>query len=147
MSHSRPTLLLFVLGSLLASCGGEATPTAPSGGRDEPQMNRMIMQFPEFKEHIQEILVRKGCTSGECHLIGQGGLTLGPDAVENHMNIVNVPAESETEFLRVKPFDATNSYVIIKLEGRQRVGASMGPIDSIDLTNLKNWINYGAPNN
>ena len=110
-------------------------------------MDRVIIRFPEFQEHIQEILVRKGCTSAECHLVGQGGLILGADAVKNHMNIVNVPAESETEFLRVEPFDATNSYVIIKLEGRQRVGAWMGPIDSIDLTNLKNWINYGAPNN
>ena len=75
MRHSRQTFSLFVLGSLLASCGGEANPTAPSGDRDEPQMERMIRRLPSFKEDIQEILVRRGCTSAlNCHGIGQGGL-------------------------------------------------------------------------
>ena len=152
MSHSPRTLSLFVLGSLLASCGGNANPTAPGADRDEPQMDRMIMRLPSFKEHIQEIFVRRGCTSAlNCHGIGQGGLTLGPDAVTNHMTLVNMPAEAEREFLLVKPLDAMNSYVIIRLENRQRVGlpmpAAAAPLDSIDLTNLKNWINNGAPNN
>ena len=147
MSYSRQTLPIVVLGSLLAACGGSAIPTAPGGHHDEPQLDRMIMRFPEFKEHIQEILVRNGCTDSNCHGIGQGGMTLGPDADRNYTSIVNVPSESETEFFRIEPFKAANSYLVIKLEGRQRVGALMGPIDNIDLTNLKNWINYGAPNN
>ena len=69
----------------------------------------------------------------------------------NHLNLVNVPAESESQFLHVKPLDAVNSYVIIRLENRQTVGLQMpgdgGRLDSIDLTNLKTWINNGAPNN
>jgi hypothetical protein len=40
---------------------------------------------------------------------------------------------------------------VIKVEGRQSVGASMpqtgSPLDSIDLTNLRNWIDQGALNN
>ncbi len=51
----------------------------------------------------------------------------------------------------VKPLDAMNSYVIIRLENRQTVGLQMpgdgGRFDSIDLTNLENWIKNGAPNN
>ena len=152
MRHSRQTFSLFVLGSFLVSCGGEANPTAPGGDRDELQMERMIRRLPSFKEDIQEILVRRGCTSAlNCHGIGQGGLTLGADAVTNYMTLVNMPAEAEREFLLVKPLDAMNSYVIIRLENRQRVGLPMpaagAPLDSIDLTNLKNWINNGAPNN
>ena len=54
-------------------------------------------------------------------------------------------------FLRVKPDDATNNYLVIKLEGRQNFGVQMSvsgsALDNIDLTNIKNWINAGAANN
>jgi hypothetical protein len=151
MRYGRSTLSLFVL-ALHASCGGAAVPTAPGDDSEEPQMERIIKQLPSFKADIQEIFVRKGCTSVlNCHGIGQGGLTLGTNAVTNHLNLVNVPAESESQFLLVKPLDAVNSYVIIRLENRQTVGLQMpgdgGRLDSIDLTNLKTWINNGAPNN
>jgi hypothetical protein len=39
---------------------------------------------------------------------------------------------------------------VIKLEGRQTVGGRMpqtgSPLDSIDLTNVRNWISQGALN-
>jgi len=48
----------------------------------------------------------------------------------------------------VEPGDPDNSYVIIKLEGRQSVGARMplgAPfLDNIDLTNIRNWNSQGA---
>ena len=57
-------------------------------------------------------------------------------------------AASEPSFLRVEPGDPDNSYVIIKLEGRQSVGARMplgAPfLDNIDLTNIRNWNSQGA---
>ena len=49
-----------------------------------------------------------------------------------------------------QPGDAANSYIVIKLEGRQTVGAKMplgGSLDAISLQNIKNWINKGAKNN
>ena len=61
---------------------------------------------------------------------------------------MNVTAESERQFLRIEPFAPVNSYVLIKLEGRQRVGGEMPPglpLDSIDLTNMRNWVRTGAP--
>ena len=63
---------------------------------------------------------------------------------------MNVPARSERQFLLVKPGDADNSYLVIRFEDRQSVAALMPiglPLDSIDLTNLRNWINNGAPEN
>ncbi len=113
-------------------------------------MTRVVLQLPSFQEDVQEIFVRKGCTASNCHGDGQGALFLHPDSRENYANIVNVPADTEREFLLVEPFDATNSYLIIRFEGRQRVGSRMpfGPLlDSIDLTNFRNWINNGAPRN
>ena len=141
-----------VAGSALASCGDDPIPTGlrPDPDDPEPEMTRVVLQRPSFQEEVQEIFVRNGCTDSNCHGDGQGALFLHPHSPENYANIVNVPADSEREFLLVEPFDATNSYLIIRLEGRQRVGSRMPfgpPLDSIDFTNLRNWINNGAPNN
>ena len=72
---------LVVLGTMVASCGGEGSldPTASGGDDDEPQMNRMIRANPSFAGDIQEIFVRRGCTNADgCHVLGQGSLTLRP---------------------------------------------------------------------
>jgi hypothetical protein len=64
--------------------------------------------------------------------------------------LVDVPATSEP-FPRVDPGNPDGSYLVIKLEGRQSVGDRMpqtgASLDSIDLTNIRNWISQGAPNN
>ena len=141
---------VLVAGSALASCGGgDPSPTGPGAGGNEPQMTRRITPNPSFEQDVQEIFVRTGCTDSGCHGSGQGGFFLWPDSAANYTNIVNVSAETEPEFLRVEPFDATNSYIIIRLEGRQKKGFQMPgtPFDSIDLTNIRNWIDNGAPNN
>ena len=112
-------------------------------------MTREVKQFPEFRADIMDLFVRNTCTS-DCHSQGQGGLTLlADDPSTTYGQLVNEPAHSEA-FLRVKPFDAENSYVVIKVEGRNLAGSPMPPgdaLDSIDLANLRNWIQNGAPNN
>jgi|TARA_B100001167_G_scaffold127020_1_gene79375 hypothetical protein len=53
----------------------------------------------------------------------------------------------------VIPNDAQNSYLVKKLENRQgsgngnRMPIGGSALDNVDLTNIKNWINTGAPNN
>jgi hypothetical protein len=63
---------------------------------------------------------------------------------------VNV-GSNQVSALRVIPGNANDSYLIVKVEGRQSVGQRMpiggSPLDNIDLTNLKNWISQGAKNN
>ena len=53
--------------------------------------------------------------------------------------------------VRVVPGNATDSYLVIRLEGRQTVGNRMplggSPLDNIDLTNVRNWIAQGAQRN
>jgi len=152
MNHRRLALQLSLLGTILASCGGDATmPTASGGDGGDTLTNRMIRANPSFAGDIQEIFVRRGCTNADgCHGLGQGSLTLRANDPENHANLVNVTAGAESEYVLVKPLDATNSYVVIRLEGRQRIGLTMpfgSSLDSIDLTNIKNWINNGALNN
>lgn len=145
----RPWLILplAALGSVLASCGGGSGPTGTDGTSDSPMMSREIQADPPFAV-VQDIFERR-CAGPSCHGAAMGGLFLGSDPEVNYDNLVNVPANAEPEFLRVEPGNATDSYIIIKTEGRQTVGAMMPlggpPLDSIDHTNLVNWINNGAP--
>ena len=141
-----------VLVSLVAGCGGGAEPTDPGGNGDPNQMTREIKTNPSFTRDIQEIIERGSCNDSACHgpASGEAGLTLSTDLVANYRNLVNVPARSERQFLLVEPGDADNSYLVIRFEDRQSVGALMPiglPLDSIDLTNFRNWINNGAPEN
>ena len=76
------------------------------------------------------------------------GLNLQAGA--SYSNLVNVMATSEP-VVRVIPSDADGSYLVVKLESRQTVGASMPlggqPLDQTDITNIRNWITQGANNN
>ena len=61
-----------------------------------------------------------------------------------------MPAQSEAGKIRVIPGNAQDSYLVIKIEGRQGVGSRMpvgGALDAVDITNIRNWINEGAKNN
>lgn len=141
----RTTVVSVVCGIalLLIGCASDDSPTN-SGGT-----NRQIVANPSFATHIQEIFDRRGCSGTNCH---GAALSAGMDlrAGASYANLVNVDATSES-FKRVLPGNAQDSYIIIKLEGRQTVGSQMpliGPaLDSIDLQNIKNWINQGAMNN
>jgi hypothetical protein len=68
---------------------------------------------------------------------------LVPEECLAHAFLVNEDATQEP-LIRVDPGNANQSYLIIKVEGRQPVGNRMPPsgqaLDNIDLTNLKNWI-------
>ena len=135
-------LALFVT-SGLAGCGSEG-PTSSS-----TTDTRTIEANPSFSMTIQEIFNRRSCSSSSCHGTAQmAGLDLRSGA--SYGSLVGVRATSEP-IVRVLPFDPDGSYLVMKLEGRQSVGGRMpqtgAPLDSIDLTNIRNWISQGALNN
>jgi len=141
----RFPLLVIVLLIGVAGCGSDGG-TGPGDGDGD---DRMVLADPSFSQDIQEIFNRRGCTASNCHGAAESaGLDLRPAA--SHAELVGVPATSEP-FLRVAPGDPDDSYLMIKLEGRQSVGARMPlagpPLDEIDLTNIRNWIQQGAENN
>lgn len=131
----------------LAACNGDGGTGLDGDGDGD---GREIKEQPSFAADVNEIFQRRGCTASQCHGGGQAGLTLTSSASANYAQLVDVQATSE-DFLRVEPGNAQDSYLVIKLEGRQIAGAQMplngSPLDDIDLTNIKNWINNGAPNN
>lgn len=148
MRAMRVILATLATTAFLAACGGDGdSPMAPGNGGDD----RVVLMNPSFSTDIQEIFVRRGCSAGQCHGSGAGGLTLTSSAAANHAVLVGVESTSESDFVRAEPGDPDNSYVVIKLEGRQSVGARMPlgapPLDDIDLANIRNWITAGAQSN
>ena len=151
LSRSRPVSTLLAL-LFIAGCGGDSATAPDAGGNDgpeDPPDSRTIKENPSFSGDIQPIFDSNGCSASSCHGVAeQAGLDLRSGS--SYGELVNVPATSES-FDRVEPGDAQNSYLVIKIEGRQSVGSRMpqsgSPLDSIDVTNIRNWINRGAEQN
>ena len=149
MNRTLSFSLSVVAALALGACGDSGTgpdPNPGGGGGGDP---RVIVADPAFGAVIQEIFTRKGCTASSCHGSAQSaGMSL--TTANAYANLVNVMA-TQSSVARVIPGDANASYIVVKVEGRQTVGGRMplggSPLDNIDLTNLKNWINQGAKNN
>ena len=129
-------LCIFV--SACSSGGGGSNPPPP----DNP------IEDPAFAADIQTIF-SASCALSNCHnASAQGGLVLL--AGQAYGQIVNVASFSEPGFKRVLAGNANDSYIVIKLEGRQAIGAQMplgGTLGATRIQNIKNWINKGAKNN
>jgi len=131
---------------VVVSCG------SGPGGLDDSDFSEFVGEVkedPSFNADIQDIFNREGCTNGACHGVGSAaGLTL--ESGSAYASLVGVAATQES-FELVTPGKAKESYLIVKLEGRQQVGARMPlggtPLGAIDMGNLTNWINKGAKNN
>jgi hypothetical protein len=137
--------VLSILASFPLAFCGDGGPTSSSGSSSTD--TRTLQASPSFSQTIQEIFERRGCTSSSCHGTAQmAGLDLRRGT--SHADLVNVAATSEPG-VRVIPGDPEGSYLVVKLEGRQSVGARMpqtgSPLDAIDLGNVRNWIAQGAP--
>ena len=103
---------------------------------------------PSFAGDIQAVF-SASCAVSSCHnASASGGLNLSSGQAYN--NLVNAPSSGEPTKIRVIPNDATGSYIVVKLEGRQIVGSRMplgGSLSGTSIQNIKNWINKGAKNN
>ncbi len=141
-----PGLLLAVTLGFLVGCGGGPSEPDPN---DFSQNVREILEDPSFTTHILDIFAREGCSSGACHGPGESaGLNLEREFA--YANLVGIAATQEG-FERVTAGKSSESYLVIKIEGRQLVGTRMpptgSPLDAIDIGNIKNWIDKGAKNN
>lgn len=154
--NARSTVLAMSTSLLLAACGGDDSPVGPGNGDGNGNGDGdgdTVLDNPSFADNINPIFAEHGCTASGCHGSpdGQAGLILGSDAAANRSELVDVASTSEPDFLRVDPGDAENSYLVIKLEGRQSVGDQMPlngtPLGDVDLGNIRNWIDNGAPDN
>ena len=131
------TVLAFIF---LSQCSSDS-----STGTEPPPT---VKDDPSFAADIQSIFTNN-CISSGCHNAGAaGGMVLLQG--QSYANLVNVASIQEPGKTRAIPSDSANSYIVIKLEGRQTNGSRMplgGALNSNSIQNIKNWIDKGAKNN
>ncbi|NIO49716.1 MAG: hypothetical protein GTN73_09830 [Candidatus Aminicenantes bacterium] len=139
-------LVLFIALSIFACNGGG---NGGNGGNGTPDI---VISDPSFSTDIQPIFTSNCALSGCHNSTAQEGLILLQG--QAYANIVNVDSTQDTQQpvrKRVLPGDSANSYLVIKIEGNQTVGTRMpqgrSPLNSVQIQNIKNWIDRGAKNN
>jgi hypothetical protein len=138
---ASPGAFLAVLAIVfLSHCSSDSSTTT------EPPPS--VKDDPSFAADIQSIFTNN-CISSGCHNAGvAGGLVLLEG--QSYSNLVNVASNQEPGKTRAIPNDSANSYLVIKLEGRQTSGSRMplgGTLDSNSIQNIKNWVDKGAKDN
>jgi hypothetical protein len=136
------TVILIALSIFLYQCNSSTQPSNPEP--EQPIAN------PSFAQDIQQAIFNGSCATSGCHdSTASQGLNLSQGVA--YSNIVNVDSTQDASKKLVLPSDADNSYIVIKIEGRQSIGERMplgrSPLSSVRIQNIKNWINNGASNN
>ena len=141
------TVMLFILivcGSVfLYQCGSDS-PSEPSTPDSET-----IISDPSFSQHIQPIFTNN-CALALCHVAGNIiELDLSQGIAYN--NIVNVDSGQDQSYKIVLPGNSTDSWLVMKIEGRQTLGLRMppsaDPLSDVRIQNIKNWVDRGAKDN
>lgn len=142
MKGTRGRLFVAVsIAGLFLGCGGGDGDS--SGG----MMNTTVVQ-PTITD-IQNKIFTPRCALSGCHVgpTPQAGLDLSLGNAQ--ANLINVPATSDSSFLRVEPNDPQNSYLYMKLVNDPRiVGEQMpkgGPfLGTTELGAIFDWIGGGS---
>lgn len=134
--------LLWIIVSLLIiglRCSKSKNPATPPP---------TIKDDPSFAADIQPIFTAHCALSGCHNATARAGMNLSEGNA--YSNIVNIASSQDNTKKRVLPDDAENSYLVMKIEGRQTVGTRMpqgGTLSDDSIQLIKNWINKGAKNN
>lgn len=139
-----PALFGVLLLPLAFACGTVKTPAEP----EEPGAGP-VFTFSQ----IQGEIFTPTCAKAGCHDSASisGGMIL--EAGQAYGNLVNHPAESNSNFDRVEPGDPERSYLIKKLRGDPDITGERMPFDgppylsSEQIAGIAGWIRSGAPNN
>jgi len=128
-----------ILTAILLTCSEKKEPTEPGVVKEDPSFSRDIQ--PIFNLH---------CGLAGCHGAEPGAAGLNLSAGRAYVNLVNIPSVEVPALLRVAPGDPENSYLVIKIEGRQTVGERMpvgGILSDQAIQLIRNWVAKGAKNN
>lgn len=100
-------------------------------------------------ESIQTNVFDVNCALSGCHIGSSAPLGLDLSAGEARENLVNVASVGVPELLRVEPGNADDSYLVLKLEGDDRIVGSRMPLNmpalsSDEIGTIREWIDAGA---
>jgi len=135
-TFNRLAVLVFASAILCSHCGKEECVEPTNGGTESPS----------FANDIQPIFSANCAVSG-CHNAATASENLNVSEGHAFGQLVDINASQENGIKRVAPGDAENSYLIIKLEDRQTIGAAMplgGSLSSDEVQLIRNWIESGA---
>src|SRR5580692_9225905 len=97
----------------LSACGGDSMSmgmTMPTGSSSSSASSTMLIAtFDSIQANVFTPICA-GCHSGANPASG-----LALDATHSYNDLVNVPSTEQPSIVRVKPFDPTNSYLIIHM--------------------------------
>ena len=102
-----------------------------------------------FSSDIQPIFTASCAISG-CHDASTGSAGLVLTEGKAYTQLVDVTSTQDASKKRVTPGDTTNSYLVMKLEGRGTVGSEMPPggtLSAEEIQRIKDWIDNGAEDN
>ena len=137
--HKIKLGLGLVIGMLVLGCSSYGTNGDDNSGPVEAKFSA-----------IQSEIFNKSCALSGCHDSGSKQAGLNLSAGQAYSNLVNVPSSEKPNILRVKPNDAANSYLVMKIEGAAGISGSRMPIggslSSEKIDAIKTWINNGAKN-
>jgi hypothetical protein len=149
MKKCAHTIIAIGIAVVLAACGD--SPVQPTQNPNpNPNPNPTPLQ-PTFSSINTQVF--QGICVG-CHNAGgaafAGGLRL--DAGQAYNQLVNTPSTGKSAAVRVIPGNASDSYLIHKLEGRSDIVGSRMPLNGpflsqADIDVIRTWIAQGAQNN
>ena len=129
---------------------GVATITAKSG-KDSASVQIKVdaMDKPfewSFRNHVQPVLAKNGCSSGACHgaAAGQNGFKLSLRGYDDEGDFLTLTRGAFGR--RIVPSDPARSLMLLKpTRAVPHKGGQRFKVDSIDYRILSGWIASGAP--
>jgi Protein of unknown function (DUF1553)/Protein of unknown function (DUF1549) len=129
---------------------GTVTVTAKSGKESASvQINVEAMDRPfdwSFRNHVQPVLAKNGCSSGACHgaAAGQNGFKLSLRGYDDEGDFLTLTRAAFGR--RVVPSDPARSLMLLKPTGAvPHKGGKRFDVDSMDYRVLSGWIASGTP--
>lgn len=115
----------------------------------EPLVDGMDDGLQPTLKSIQEHIFDTSCALSNCHVGPNAQLGLDLSAGNARASLVNVASARVPGLLRVEPGNSDDSYLILKLEGDERIiGARMpfnlAPLPSESISIIREWIDGGA---
>ena len=122
-----------------------------SGGTRSDTATLTVSLPVSFAADVQPIFTTNCALSG-CHTGASPSGSLNLAASSSRAQLVNIAAVGFPGAIRVIPGDASNSYLIRKLEGGPNIGGNPMPdgrpaLPAATIQKIRDWITAGAPNN
>ena len=100
-------------------------------------------------QNIQDSIFNTNCALSGCHAGPNPQMGLDLSAGNSRTNLVNVSSTERPDLLRVKPGSASESYLVMKIEGAsgivgQRMPLGRTPLSQEQIALVRDWIDAGA---